>query len=342
MQQSQPADRAAVRAGQADASTSSDAARALGMALALRAEECSELSHERLRSYPWAGRQPSAEYALRVRGINWFATVLIARWIAYGEVVSDEEMEYISERGELAASEQLAIVNITRAYLIWRDTVLELLKEEAGRLDTPRDIVAGAVRAVRTSSDAALVHVARSYDTRLSKLAQDLEVERKALLHQALHDPLTGLPNRVLLYDRIDQAAFAAKRNRTTFALLAIDLDGFKNVNDRLGHRCGDVVLQATAARLVESVRESDTVARLGGDEFLVLLPGVDHEPAQRMAAKLQRVLQLAIDVEGNAVTVGASLGVSTYPADGQDVHTLLSAADKAMYTAKRRANRRR
>ncbi|HEY7928037.1 MAG TPA: GGDEF domain-containing protein [Candidatus Dormibacteraeota bacterium] len=342
MQQSQPTDRAPVRASQADTSTPSHPARALGMALALRAEECSELSNQRLSGYPWAGRQPSAEYELRVRGINWFATLLIARWIAYGEVISDEEMDYISERGELAASEQLAIVNITRAYLIWRDTVLELLQEEAERLEVPRDVVAGAVRAVRASSDAGLVHVARAFDTRLSKLAMDLEVERKALLHQALHDPLTGLPNRLLLYDRINQAVFAAKRSQTIFALLAIDLDGFKEVNDSLGHRSGDVVLQTIGARLVESVRESDTVARLGGDEFLVLLPGVGGEQAQRMAAQVQNVLQGAIDVDGNAVTVGASVGVSNYPGDGLDVHTLLSAADQAMYTAKRRAHRRR
>jgi hypothetical protein len=94
MQSSQPADGAAVRMSKAETSTPFDPARALGIALALRAEECSELSSERLRGYPWAGREPSVEYADRVRGINWFATVLIARWIAYGVVVSDEEMEY--------------------------------------------------------------------------------------------------------------------------------------------------------------------------------------------------------------------------------------------------------
>jgi diguanylate cyclase (GGDEF)-like protein len=341
MQPTSPADRAAVHAGPVQRATRSEPAVAFGMALALRAEECCELSSERLRAYTWDGRAPSAEYLHRVRGINWLATLLIARWVAYGVVVSEEETAYISERGDLAASEQLCIVNIMRAHLIWRDTVLELMQEEAARLDTPREVVAGAVRAVRASSDAGLVQVARAFDKRMTNLALELEVERQALLHQVLHDALTGLPNRVLLYDRINQAVLAAKRGRTTFALLAIDLDGFKDVNDSLGHRCGDVVLQTTSSRLVQSVRESDTVARMGGDEFLVLLPGVGPQAAQTMATVLRDALQRAMEIEGKTVTVGASVGVSVYPRDGVDVTTLLSAADQAMYRAKGREHRR-
>lgn len=321
--------------------TAADLARAFGMALALRAEECCELSSARLGAYTWEGRAPSAEYLHRVRGINWLATLLIARWVAYGVVVSKEEMAYISERGDLAASEQLCIVNIMRAHLIWRDTVLELIQEEAGRLNTPREVVAGAVRAVRASSDSGLVQVARAFDKRMTNLALELEAEREALLHQVLHDALTGLPNRVLLFDRINQAVFAAKRGGTTFALLAIDLDGFKDVNDTLGHRGGDVVLQTTSSRLVQSVRESDTVARMGGDEFVVLLPGVGVQAAQTMATVLRDALQRAIEVEGEVVTVGASVGVSVCPMDGVDVATLVSAADQAMYRAKGREHRR-
>ena len=321
--------------------TPAEPARALGMALARRAEECCELSSARLRAYTWEGRAPSAEYLHRVRSINWFATLLIARWVGYGVVVSNEEMAYVSDRGDLAASEQLCIVNIMRAHLIWRDTVLELIQEEAGRLDTPREVVAGAVRAVRASSDAGLVQVARAFDKRMTSLGLELELEREALLHQVLHDALTGLPNRVLLYDRIDQAAHVAKRGRTTFALLAIDLDGFKDVNDSVGHRCGDVVLQTTSSRLLQSVRESDTVARMGGDEFLVLLPGVGAQAAQAIATVLRDALQRPIEVEGNVVTVGASVGLAVYPTDGADVATLVSAADQAMYRAKGRQHRR-
>ena len=341
MQLPPSADRAAVRAGPVESGTPADPARALAMALALRAEECCELSSARLRAYAWEGRAASGEYLHRVRGINWLATLLIARWVGYGVVVSEEEMAYISERGDLAASEQLCIVNIMRAHLIWRDTVLELIQEEAARLNTPREVVARAVRAVRASSDSGLVQVARAFDKRMTGLAVELEAEREARLHQVLHDALTGLPNRVLLFDRISQAVLAAKRGRTTFALLAIDLDGFKDVNDTLGHRGGDVVLQATSRRLAQSVRESDTVARMGGDEFVVLLPGVGAQAAKTMATVLRDALQQAIEVEGEVVTVGASVGVSVYPTDGVDVTTLLSAADQAMYRAKGREHRR-
>jgi diguanylate cyclase (GGDEF)-like protein len=337
MQPSPLADPPAVQtAGVRVSSTRLDPSRSLGLALALRAEECSELTNTRLRAYPWVGPEPSAAYAHRVRGINWFATVLVARWVGFGVHVADEEMAYIGERGEMAATEQLSIVNITRAYLIWRDTVLELLSEEAARLNTPRDVLASAVRVVRASADAGQVQVSRAYDTCLLNLARELAVERETLLHLALHDPLTGLPNRMLLYDRINQAVFAGKRNGATFGVLAIDLDGFKSVNDSLGHSGGDTVLKRTSARLVAAVRETDTVARLGGDEFVVLLPGVSAETAHGMAAQLRDVLEQTIEVDGNAVIIGASIGVSVYPDNGVDVHTLLSAADQTMYIVKR------
>ncbi len=330
---SPPADPAAVRQQRSRTLTPG---RSLGLALARRAEECCGLTNERLRSHPWAGREPSPAYSSRVRGINRFATLLIARWIAYGIRVTDDEMHYISERGDLAASEQLSIVNITRAYLIWRDTVIEILSEEAARLETPAEVLAAAVRSLRASSDAGLIQVARAFDSRLHGLARDLDFEREALLHLALHDPLTGLPNRMLLHDRINQAAFAAKRADATFALLVVDLDGFKKVNDTFGHRIGDMVLKRTSARLVDAIRETDTVARLGGDEFVVVLLDVDGRAAGRTATTLRDILEQPATIEGVEVRVGASFGLAMYPSDGLDVHTLLSTADQAMYRTKR------
>jgi diguanylate cyclase (GGDEF)-like protein len=262
--------------------------------------------------------------------------VAIARWIAYGVPVSADEMLYIAERGDLAASLQQSIVNITRAYLIWRDTIGEILREEAARLNTPRDVVGDALRAVRMSCDASLVQVARAFDARMAELSSELATERETLLHQAFHDPLTGLPNRVLLYDRVDQAVLAARRNAGTFALLAIDLDGFKAVNDSLGHDGGDIVLQHMAERLVSSVRESDTVARQGGDEFTVLLAGMTTRSAVDTAQKLEARLRQVLCFGGECVSVGATIGVAMYPSDGKDVHSLLSAADRAMYRRKR------
>jgi diguanylate cyclase (GGDEF)-like protein len=340
MQSSQTSDSAALgTVGEPDDVLEVDPGRTLGIALALRAEECCELTQSRLRSYPWVGREPSAAYVQRVRGINWFATVLVARWIGYGVRVAAAEMACISERGDLAASEQLSIVNITRAYLIWRDTVLEVLREEASRQQTPREVLTAAQRAVRSSCDAGLVQVARAFDARLNDLARALAAERESLLHMALHDPLTGLPNRVLLYDRIGQAVSAAKRSRRTFAVLEIDLDGFKNVNDSFGHGVGDIVLQQTAVRLTDAVRETDTVARVGGDEFLLLMVDLSLEAAQRKVAQLAEVVGQVIERGGNVVAVGASVGLAMYPSDGLDVHTLLSAADQAMYRSKARGS---
>ncbi len=338
MQSSPASDSAALRTpGPPEDALQVDPGRALGIALALRAEECCDLTHKRLAGYAWVGREPSAAYVQRVRGINWFATLLVARWIGYGIRVSEEETACISERGDLAASEQLSIVNITRAYLIWRDTVLEILREEAGRHQAPREVLTAAQRVVRSSCDAGLVQVARAFDARLHDLAGDLAAEREALLHMALHDPLTGLPNRVLLYDRIGQAVSAAKRSRKPFAVLEIDLDGFKNINDSFGHGAGDVVLQETASRLTRSVRETDTVARLGGDEFLLLMVDVSLETAQRKLAQLEAGLRQVFERGEHLVTVGASIGLAMSPDDGLDVHALLSAADQAMYRSKAR-----
>jgi diguanylate cyclase (GGDEF)-like protein len=314
----------------------SSAGQALGHALGLRAEECCDLCYARAAAYAWAGRPPDPAYTERSRGVNWLATVMIARWIAYGTPVSADEMIYIADRGDLAASLQQSTVNITRAYLIWRDTISEVLREEATRLNTPRDVISEGLRAVRMSCDASHVQVARAFDTRMAELSRDLATERETLMHQAFHDPLTGLPNRVLLFDRINQAILASRRNAGTFAILAIDLDGFKSVNDSLGHDGGDIVLQHIADRLVKSVRESDTVARQGGDEFTVLLAGIAAESAADAAQKLEMRLHQVLCFGGECISVGATIGVATYPVNGEDVHTLLRAADNAMYRRKR------
>jgi diguanylate cyclase (GGDEF)-like protein len=310
--------------------------RALGLALGLRAEECCDLCYSRATAYRWAGRPPDPNYTERSRGVNWLATVLTARWIAYGVPVSADEMQYIAERGDLAASLQQSTVNITRAYLIWRDTIGEVLRDEAARLQTPRDTLNNALRVVRISCDASLVQVAGAFDRRMTELNSELANERETLSYQALHDPLTGLPNRVLLYDRISQAMLVSKRTTRPFAILAIDLDGFKAVNDTLGHDGGDVVLQQVADRLVKSVRESDTVARQGGDEFTVLLSRMAAETAADVARKLEDRLCQVLAYDGKTVSVGATIGVATFPRDGDDLHILLRSADHAMYRRKR------
>jgi diguanylate cyclase (GGDEF)-like protein/PAS domain S-box-containing protein len=154
----------------------------------------------------------------------------------------------------------------------------------------------------------------------------------------AHHDSLTGLPNRLLFNDRLDQSISLARRESRRFALLYLDLDRFKAVNDTLGHTAGDALLQAAAARIRGEVRESDTVARVGGDEFAVILPDLaGREEAQTVARKIIAALAppFALGAQGQRAAIGASIGIALYPADGQDADTLVNAADAAMYAAK-------
>ncbi len=165
--------------------------------------------------------------------------------------------------------------------------------------------------------------------------------EQLAQLHQELyaqarHDPLTGLPNRVLFQDRIMQALRLAERTGDPVGLLLIDLNGFKAVNDTLGHAAGDRLLQEVGRRMQQAVRASDTVARLGGDEFVLLLPCTDRSGAVHVAARVRAAVRAPIILNGQRVTVDGSIGIALYPTDGQDAPTLLRQADAAMYAAKR------
>jgi len=156
--------------------------------------------------------------------------------------------------------------------------------------------------------------------------------------HQAQHDSLTNLPNRLLLNDRIAQAIVMAKRNNSEFALLFLDLDNFKHINDSLGHATGDRLLQSVAQRLTGCVRRADTVSRQGGDEFVLLLVGgkID-EDAALIADKVRNALAIPHAIDGSELQITASIGISLFPTDGADAETLLKSADTAMYYAKNR-----
>jgi diguanylate cyclase (GGDEF)-like protein/PAS domain S-box-containing protein len=155
--------------------------------------------------------------------------------------------------------------------------------------------------------------------------------------HLAQHDILTDLPNRLLLKDRIDRAIVAARRNDTRVAVLYIDLDGFKDINDSLGHSTGDRILQSTAKRLLSCVRSSDTISRQGGDEFVVLLSEIKQPfDAGITARKILTALNEPFSTDGHELQLTASVGLSTYPDDGQDAEILLKHADTAMYEVKK------
>lgn len=156
------------------------------------------------------------------------------------------------------------------------------------------------------------------------------------LQHQAMFDDLTGLPNRVLFQDRLQQAIPVSRRESQPFALLALDLNRFKSVNDTLGHQYGDLLLQQVGERLRTASRESDTVARMGGDEFSFLLPATDAIGSKVFAQKVLHVLEASFDLKGKNVEIGASIGVAVFPENGLDYESLTRHADAAMYVAKR------
>ncbi len=160
--------------------------------------------------------------------------------------------------------------------------------------------------------------------------------------HLALHDELTGLPNRRLLEDRLAKALDTAKRNGTYVGVLVVDLDGFKKVNDTFGHRSGDQLLRLIVARLSARIRQSDTFARTGGDEFTIVATGLgNREAADRLASDLRSVFQQPIHFDGQEVHAGASIGVAVYPEDAIDGETLRLISDKAMYEVKRQVRNR-
>jgi len=181
----------------------------------------------------------------------------------------------------------------------------------------------------------------RSIDASLvwAKQETKLNEARNRLQHLSLYDPLTGLANRSLLFDRLDQLVLLSQRSGEAFSILMMDLNRFKEVNDSLGHDAGDEVLRQVAERLTSVVRKSDTLARLGGDEFACLLPVVKTpENAILVAEKIVMAMRPPILIEQQAVTIGISIGVAQFPLHGTDGRTLLKRADQAMYQAKQGA----
>lgn len=165
----------------------------------------------------------------------------------------------------------------------------------------------------------------------------ELKMTEMQLLHLAHHDPLTGLANRLLFNNTLDNSIRRAQRHGRQLALLFIDLNRFKEINDTLGHATGDAVLCATAARLQAAVRDADTVARHGGDEFTVMLEEIGTAAtANETALKIQEAIAKPMLVQGREVQVTASVGVALYPGDAQNSESLIQAADSAMYQRKR------
>ncbi|MFD2113011.1 EAL domain-containing protein [Thiorhodococcus fuscus] len=225
------------------------------------------------------------------------------------------------------------LVALVTSLLIWRlarlasEPISEMIAAAEGIALGNLDI------ALPVRSDDEVGHLALALNT----MTQELKVSQRRMRHLANYDTLTGLPNRHLFQDRLRHATQAADRNGTRLGLLFLDLDGFKSVNDSLGHGLGDEVLKLAARRLRETVRSSDTVARLGGDEFTVIAEGVkDPEDVEALAIKLLAALELPYRVQEHDLTLSASIGITLYPEDARSPEDLLRNADDAMYQAKR------
>ncbi len=193
----------------------------------------------------------------------------------------------------------------------------------------------------------ALTRVIKNLDETQELLRAEIQAKEQALVeaqdigsamrHQAMHDGLTNLPNRILLHDRLKQAILISVREKKILALIMMDLDQFKSINDTLGHHIGDMVLQQIAMRLQQVLRGSDTVARLGGDEFAILLTAISAREGVIIAAqKILETIRLSLEIEGHILHIGASLGVVLFPEHGNSPEILMRSADVAMYSAKR------
>lgn len=187
--------------------------------------------------------------------------------------------------------------------------------------------------------------LARSFqdmEQQISRQLAELNLSRDAMAHLAHHDALTGLPNRRMFEQRLAQVLELSRRSGRSCALLFVDLDEFKAINDTRGHAVGDLVLQAVARTIVGAVRQVDTVARLAGDEFTVLCENVDSEEAAlQIVTKLQHAFEPPLDIDGEPLAVRASIGLSLFPSDAQDARTLMASADAAMYRIKQSHKRR-
>lgn len=230
----------------------------------------------------------------------------------------------------IIASGLIAIILIIVGYLILDKAILKPIKNltNALRLETSGEtelsLPEGQLNETRE-----LVHAFKEMRHQVHSRQAELE-------HQALHDSLTGLPNRTLLLDRITQTIITAKRSNANPALLIMDLDFFKQVNDTLGHRIGDNLLYQVGNLIKYNLRAMDTVARLGGDEFAVLINDTNEKKASLVAKKIISLINRPFIVKGNTIHIGASIGIALFPQHGDNSEDLIKHADAAMYTAKR------
>jgi diguanylate cyclase (GGDEF)-like protein len=267
------------------------------------------------------------------------STTAVARWIAGEglEVTKQAARDSSKIFGELAAHRAASLNEVTRRCLWWRNVMAGVLREIAQELDVSANALSEALNMVQLSFEFSLLRMCERFESERRRTDEELARREEELAFLATHDPLTGLPNRTLIVDRVEQMLARSARNQTPVAALFVDLDNFKSINDTLGHSVGDELLQGVAERLRGVVRQVDAVGRLGGDEFVVIAGelSTDAGPelvAERLLEALGQPFKLGAD--GNTrVMVTASIGIAAGERTSAD--ELLRDADIAMYQAK-------
>jgi diguanylate cyclase (GGDEF)-like protein len=267
------------------------------------------------------------------------STIAVARWIAGDpiEVTLDSSRETSQIFGELAAHRAAALSEVTQRCFCWRNVMAENLKDCAQQLGTSGASLAQALNMLQLSLEFNFYRVCECFDAERLRRDEELHRREEELAFLATHDPLTGLPNRTLILDRVQRMLDRSVRSQTPVAALFIDLDNFKSINDTLGHGAGDELLCAVAARLEGVVRQADGLGRLGGDEFVVIAEELTLEVgpelvAERLLDALKEPFNLGQEEQAR-VMVSASVGIAM--GQRSSAEDLLRDADVAMYRAK-------
>ena len=310
--------------------------RRLGQAVSARTDDVVEAMLRRTRE---SDRQLDAAVEERFVRVGTVSTVAVARWMSGegAEVAREVGQEAWQIFGQLASQRAAPLNEVTKRCLRWCDAAGEIVRECARELELEPAVLEQALAMLQRSLNVTLVRMCESFESERQSADKELEHRQRELAFLATHDALTGLPNRTLILDRVEQLMMRARRDKTPLAALFIDRDNSKAINDSLGHAAGDELLQAVASRLTAVVRESDAVGRLGGDEFVVIASELSFAAGPELIAeRLLEALDQPFRLAGGGQTclkLTASIGIAA--GDRESADELLRDADVAMYEAK-------
>jgi diguanylate cyclase (GGDEF)-like protein len=329
-------DSLAVTGPAADADAMEAGLRRLGKVLNSRTGDVVEKMMERSTA---SGRVLDGVVEASFERVGAVSTVAFARWMAgEGEAVAREVgQESWRIFAQLASQREAPLNEVTKRCLRWRDSTADVLKDSVSGSGLDAAVLDRALQMLQRSLDVTLVRMCESFEDERQRAHEELTKRQKELIFLATHDALTGLPNRTLILDRIEQTLTRARHKQEPVAALFVDLDNFKAINDTLGHSVGDELLCAVAARLKGVIRETDALGRLGGDEFVVIADGLSLAAgpeliAERLLDAFKEPFRLP-GAEDTRILVKASVGIAT--GGRTSAEELLSDADIAMYRAK-------